>query len=87
MAVSKIQKNYLIKRYDVTTAANPNVSPFGAYADKRLDVISGYTPIMADLEGLGSVNPSATRMYGTDGVFIWTKSAITVVLKVLYIKN
>lgn len=87
MAVSTINKDFLVKTYSVSTTTNSGVSPFGAYADKKIDEISGYTPYMVDLEGTGSTNPSSARIYGTEGVFVWTKSAVTLGLRVLYIKN
>ena len=87
MAVSKICKDFLVKTYRVTTKANTQVSPFGAYVDQAIDTIDGYTPMLITLESLGSTNPSSARMFGATGLFVWTKTAATINVRVLYIKN
>jgi hypothetical protein len=87
MAVSTLSKDILVKTYSVTTVTNSQVSPFGAYVDSTVPQIQGYTPMFIILEGLGSTNPSSARMFGATGVFVWTKTAATINVRVLYIKN
>ena len=88
MAVSKMQKDTIVKDYSVTTATNSSVSPFGAYADLSTSAVSpptGYTAVSATLLGIGSTNPAICRLYGNNGeCFVYSKSAATFTCRVVY---
>ena len=91
MAVSTIQREIIVKDYTVTTTSNSGVSPFGAYVQFDATPVSGYTPISSEVTGIGSGNPTFSRLCASDSTndifFIYGKSAGTFGLRVVYKKN
>lgn len=78
----------VIKDYSVTTATNSSVSPFGAYLSYTfVDPPTGYSVLSTELMGTGSTNPAISRAYNDLGAFIYSKSAGTFTLRVVFIKN
>lgn len=88
MAVSTIQKKIITKDYSVTTTANSSVSPFGAYAGTPLDTVNGYTIIGVEPIGTDSANPVLCRADGGgEGFFTYSKSPLTISVRVTYVKD
>lgn len=76
---------YIIKDYNVTTTNNSSVTPFGAYASFAFpDAPSGYRVVSSELLGLGSTNPAIARAYSDEGCFVYSKSAATYTLRVMF---
>lgn len=87
MAVSTITKDYVVKTYSVTTQNNAYVSPYGAYGDKAIDTMSGYTPVSTEAMLSTSTNLTATRLIDNRALLVYSKTATTVTVKVLYVKG
>lgn len=79
--------NIIVKDYSVSTTANSSVSPFGAYLSYTfVDPPSGYKVLATELMGTGSTNPAFSRAYDETGAFIYSKSAGSFTLRVVFYK-
>lgn len=80
-----LDRQYIVKEYEISTTTNSGVSPFGAYASYEFpNKPSGYAVISMELVGLGSVNPATARPYNDFGAFVYSKSAGTFTLRVVF---
>ena len=85
--LTKILNRYVTKEYTIATVNNSQVSPFGAYATYSIpDAPTGYRIISVTVLGTGSTNPAIGRPYQDDGVFIYSKSAASYTVRVVFEK-
>ena len=89
MATTKIPQQssggYIVQEQSVSTTANGNVSPFGAFASASFTAPSGYTLASALLVNTTTTNPAEARAANNSAVYCYSKSAATFTLRLLFV--
>ena len=76
----------VIREYSVTTTANSNVSPFGAYVQVNIAILTGYKITSVTIAGAGSSNPCMARPSIDGYAFVYSRQAGTFTMRVTYTK-